>query len=98
MKNSTVKTLGIIALAAIALVAMNKLKKGKEEGTLALASDKSIPEIFIVKDNDSQIDVSTHYSIKDGKYYSQMMGPTIRSTPLEITKEEYTKAYSAYLA
>lgn len=98
MKNSTIKALAAVALLAIAFTAYSRLNKKKATSSALLPSAAVIPDSFDTKKDATTLDTYTSYWKADGKYYTQLMGPTVRSTPKEITQAEYTAAYQKYLA
>lgn len=106
MKNKTLKIVALLAIASIGIFALYKSKKSEPlietknsqnndlEGLLSKATPKE-PFRFSKKTETSGFTMDYVYN---GKLYTKkLMGANVRSTPREITKEEFVEAYNAYL-
>lgn len=106
MKNKNIKIIALLAVAAIGIFALYKSKKSEPlietknsqnndlEDLLSKATSEK-PFSFSKKTETSGVTMDYVYN---GKLYTkQLMGATVRSTPIEISKEEFVEAYNAYL-
>lgn len=106
MKKNSIKIIALLAVATIGIFALYKSKKSEPlietkdsknndlEDLLSKATSKE-PFRFSKKTETSGFTMDYVYN---GKLYTKkLMGANVRSTPIEITKEEFVEAYNAYL-
>lgn len=99
MKNKHLKVIGLVGLAIIGMLALNRLynqKQGKELVDKGLTEATPENPLTITVDGESK-DVKTVYIYNGKTYTKQVVGPMIKSRPIEITKAEFDDAYQKFL-
>lgn len=106
MKNKNIKIIALLLVATVGLVALYRSKKSetitesvsvKENDLETLLSEATSENPFFFYKKTDNPEVSMSYVFNGTKYTKQLMGPSVRSIPVNITKEEFVEAYNAYL-
>lgn len=106
MKKNSIKIVALLAVAAIGIFALYKSKKSeplieskeiKQNDLEKLLSEATPEKPFTFSKKTETSGVTMDYVYNGKLYTKQLMGATVRSTPKEITKEEFVEAYNAYL-
>lgn len=106
MKNKTFKIVALLLVASVGLFVLSKNKKSQENKlTLSDESSKTIEEQIATTSSEKPLSFAQKTGISNfltfsynGKDFTkQLTGPTVRSVPTSITKEEFIEAYNAYL-
>lgn len=101
MKNKTLKLVALLAIAAIGLYALNKSKKTNKKAEELVDSGltqatKENPLVVKIPQN-QELNIEMVYTFNGTDYIKQLMGPTVKSVPQKITKEEFDKVYQEFL-
>lgn len=106
MKKNSIKIVALLAVAAIGIFALYKNKKSetitesvsvKENDLETLLSEATTKKPFRFSKKTETSGFTMDYVYNGKLYTKKLMGPNVRSTPIEITKEEFVEAYNAYL-
>lgn len=108
MKNKNIKIVALLIIAAVGIFALSTTKKSSNNSVLTdnasnpktledNLTNASSEKPFVFDKKTENPDVFLSFSYNGKEYVKQLTGPTVRSTPTVITKEEFENEYSKYL-